>query len=148
MRTHSPSELKDHFKQHKYDWFPRDYNEEVAKFDRRTPGLFKDEWKGDAMVSLSSKNYICYMPDETYKVKVSAKGVQQGNGRNSDVLNQVGFEAVVKDQITLSGTNKGFRICKESRGIITYTQQKTALNYWYDKRKVLSDGITTEPLDI
>ncbi|GMF30536.1 unnamed protein product [Phytophthora lilii] len=67
-------ELLAHFKEHKYDWFPRDYKTEVAKFDRRTPGLFKDEWSGDAMVSLSSKNYICYLPDESYKVNVSAKG--------------------------------------------------------------------------
>ncbi|KAG6618409.1 uncharacterized protein IUM83_01047 [Phytophthora cinnamomi] len=29
--------LREHFKQHKYDWFPRDYNSDVAKFDRRTP---------------------------------------------------------------------------------------------------------------
>ncbi|KAJ8520774.1 hypothetical protein ON010_g17901 [Phytophthora cinnamomi] len=57
-----------------------------AKFDRRTPGLFKDEWSGDAMVSLSSKHYFCYLPDESYKVKVSAKGIQQGRGRNNDVL--------------------------------------------------------------
>ncbi|RAW29324.1 hypothetical protein PC110_g14310 [Phytophthora cactorum] len=90
------AELRDHFKQHKYDWFPRDYNKEVAKFDRRTPGLFKDEWSGDAMVSLSSKNYICYLPDESYKVKVSAKGVQQGRGRNEHVLNPNGFETVVR----------------------------------------------------
>ncbi|KAG2775727.1 hypothetical protein Pcac1_g13824 [Phytophthora cactorum] len=92
-------ELRDHFKQHKYDSFPRDYNTEVAKFDRRTPGLFKDEWSGDAMVSLSSKNYICYLPDESYKVKVSAKGVQQSRGRNEDVLNPLGFESVVRDRI-------------------------------------------------
>ncbi|EGZ20638.1 hypothetical protein PHYSODRAFT_259644 [Phytophthora sojae] len=127
-------ELEAHFKEHKYDWFPRDFDDEVAKFDRRTPGLVKDEWSGDAMVSLSYKNYICYMPDEQYKVKVSAKGVQQGHGRKKDVLNQEGFESVVKDQITLSGTNKGFRICKETQGIITYTQQKTARSYWYHKR--------------
>ncbi|KAG2770224.1 hypothetical protein Pcac1_g18744 [Phytophthora cactorum] len=75
-------ELRDHFDEHKYEWFPRDYNAEVAKFDRRTPGLFKEEWRGDAMVSLSSKNYICYLPDEEHKVKVSAKGIQQGRGRN------------------------------------------------------------------
>ncbi|KAG2874405.1 hypothetical protein PC117_g27609 [Phytophthora cactorum] len=68
-------ELREHFQEHNYDWFPRDYNTKVAKFDHRTPGLFKDEWSGDAMVSLSSKNYICYLPDESYKVKVSAKGV-------------------------------------------------------------------------
>ncbi|RAW34764.1 hypothetical protein PC110_g8925 [Phytophthora cactorum] len=103
-------ELREYFKQHKYDWFPRDYNIKVAKFDRRTPGLFKDEWSGDAMVSLSSKNYICYLPDEQYKVKVSAKGAQQGHGRNEDVLNPEGFETVVRDRITLQGNNKGFRI--------------------------------------
>ncbi|EGZ07855.1 hypothetical protein PHYSODRAFT_339760 [Phytophthora sojae] len=141
-------ELREHFQQHKYEWFPRDYNETVAKFDRRTPGLFKEEWSGDAMVSLSSKNYICYLPDESYKVKVSAKGVQQSAGRNGDVLNPDGFESVVRDRITLQGTNKGFRLSKESKSIITYSQTKTALNYYYDKRRVLADGITTEPLDI
>jgi hypothetical protein len=67
---------------------------------------------GDAMVSLSSKNNICYLPDETHKVKVSAKGVHQVRGRNSDVLNPTGCESVVRDRITLSGTNKGFRISK------------------------------------
>ncbi|GMF39675.1 unnamed protein product [Phytophthora fragariaefolia] len=48
-------ELRAHFKEQKYNWFPRDYNTKVAKFDRRTPGLFKDEWSGDAMVSLSTR---------------------------------------------------------------------------------------------
>ncbi|KAG3038532.1 hypothetical protein PC121_g23896 [Phytophthora cactorum] len=141
-------ELRDHFKQHKYDWFPRDYNKEVAKFDRRTPGLFKDEWPGDAMVSLSSKTYICYLPDESYRVKVSAKSVQQGRGRNEDVLNPDGFETVVRDRITLQGTNKGFRLSKESKSIIPYTQTKSALSYFYDKRQVLSNGISTIPLNI
>ncbi|KAG3050822.1 hypothetical protein PI125_g26382 [Phytophthora idaei] len=141
-------ELRDHFKQHKYEWFPRDYSEEVAMFDRRTPGLFKDEWSGDAMVSLSSKNYICYLPDESYKEKVSAKGVQQGRGRNQDVLNPNGFETVVRDRITLQGNNKGFRLSKETKSIITYSQTKTALNYYYDKRRVLEDGVSTVPLDI
>ncbi|GMF30019.1 unnamed protein product [Phytophthora lilii] len=91
-------ELREHFVQHKYDWSPRDYSTDVAKFDRRTPGLFKDEWSGDAMVSLSSKNYICYLPDNSYKVKVSAKGVQQGRGRNNDVLSPKGFEMLSGSQ--------------------------------------------------
>ncbi|GMF34791.1 unnamed protein product [Phytophthora lilii] len=106
-------ELRDHFNAHKYEWFPRDYNTEVAAFDRCTPGLFKEEWRGDAMVSLSSKNNICYLPDEKHKVKVSATGVQQGGGRNSDVLNPDGFESVVRDRITLQGTNKGSRVQSE-----------------------------------
>ncbi|EGZ27791.1 hypothetical protein PHYSODRAFT_321527 [Phytophthora sojae] len=107
-------ELREHSQQHKYEWFPRDYNETVAKFDRQAPGLFKEEWSGDAMVSLSSKNYICYLPDESYKVKVSAKGVQQSGDRNGDVLNPDGFESGVRDRITLQGTNKGFRLSKET----------------------------------
>lgn len=139
-------ELHEHLKQHKYDWFPHDYNDRIAKFDRRTPGLFKDEWSGNAMVSLSSKNYICYLPDEQYKVKVSAKGAQQGHGRNEDVLNPEGFETVVRDRITLQGTNKG--LSKESKSIITYSQTKTVMSYYYDKRRVLEDDITTEALDI
>jgi hypothetical protein len=100
------------------------------------------------MVSLSSKNNICYLPDETHKVKVSAKGVHQVRGRNSDVLNPTGCESVVRDRITLSGTNKGFRISKETKSVITYEQLKTALNYYYDKRQVLADGVSTIPLEI
>ncbi|KAG2986528.1 hypothetical protein PC118_g7779 [Phytophthora cactorum] len=102
----------------------------------------------DAMVSLSSKNYICYLPDESYKVKVSAKGVQQGRGRNNHVLSPKGFETVVQDRITLQGTNKGFRLSNETKSIITYSQTKTALSYFYDKRRVLEDDITSVPLDI
>ncbi|KAG3063314.1 hypothetical protein PC122_g18923 [Phytophthora cactorum] len=102
----------------------------------------------DAMVSLSSKNYICYLPDESYKVKVSAKGVQQGRGRNNHVLSPKGFETVVQDRITLQGTNKGFRLSNETKSIITYSQTKTELSYFYDKRRVLEDDITSVPLDI
>ncbi|GMF65753.1 unnamed protein product [Phytophthora lilii] len=39
------------------------------------------------------------------------------------------------------GTNKGFRLSKEIKCIITYTQTKTALNYYYDKRQVMSDDL-------
>jgi len=74
--------------------------------------------------------------------------VQQGNGKNADILNQDGFESVIKKKICLSGTNRGFRIDKLTKGIITYEQHKTALNYWYDKRMVLADGISTIPLSI
>ncbi|POM58539.1 LOW QUALITY PROTEIN: Hypothetical protein PHPALM_36799 [Phytophthora palmivora] len=127
--------LRKHFNQHKFERFPRAYNDEVAKFDRRTPGLFKDEWSGDVMVSLPSNNYICYPPDESYKIKVSAKGVQLGRGRNNDVLNPDGFETDVRDRITLQDTNKGFRLGKETKSIITYCQTKTAISYFYDKRR-------------
>ncbi|CEG41453.1 hypothetical protein PHYSODRAFT_506307 [Plasmopara halstedii] len=132
----------------KYDWLPRDYNTEVAKFDRRTPGLSKDEWSGDTMVSLSSKNYISDLQDEFYRVEVSLKGILQKSGQTNGVLNSDGLEAVVRNRVTLRGTNKGCRLSKETKSIITYTENKTALNNYYDKRRVLDDGVTTEALDI
>lgn len=145
-------ELLDHYNEHKYDWFPRDDTNENAAFDRRTPGLFKEEFRCNAMVSLSSKNYICYLGDEIDKqtkkpkIKLSAKGVQKS--RNSSVLTPQNFENVVKARTTFKGTNKGFRMCRETNAMITYTQTKTALNYYYDKRQVLADGITTIPLNL
>ncbi|KAL8023658.1 hypothetical protein Plhal710r2_c006g0029541 [Plasmopara halstedii] len=139
-------ELREHYNAHKYDWFPRDDTAENAAFDRRTPGLFKEEWRGNAIVSLSSKNYICYLGDENHKtMKVSAKGIQQGGNRNASVLRPEGFENVVRNRITLNATNKGFRVDKYSKSIITYQQTKIGLNFYYDKRKVLEDGISTEP---
>lgn len=88
------------------------------------------------------------MGDENHKQKVSAKGVQQGGNRNCDILNPDGFENVVQNRITLNATNKGFRVDKRSQSIITYEQKKIGLSYWYDKRQVQSDGISTKPLDL
>ncbi|KAL8013023.1 hypothetical protein Plhal710r2_c041g0142071 [Plasmopara halstedii] len=81
-------------------------------------------------------------------MKVSAKGVQQGGNRDTSVPRLEGFENVVRNRITLNATNKGFRVDKYSKSIITYQQTKIGLNYYYDKRKVFEDGISTEPLDI
>lgn len=114
----------------------------------RTAGLFKEEWRGDSMVSLSPKNYICYNPDNGYKQKISAKGVQQAHGKNEDVLNPEGFETVINDKVSLSATNSGFRFNYETKTMMTYEVRKKGLSYWYDKRRVHSDGITTSPLDI
>jgi hypothetical protein len=45
------ADCKDH-------WFPRTCCPQHAKFDKRTPGLFKIEYEGDAMIGLCSKTYI------------------------------------------------------------------------------------------
>ena len=44
------SELKEEYEREKFNWFPRDYNEEVKAFDKRTPGLFKTEFVGDGII--------------------------------------------------------------------------------------------------
>jgi hypothetical protein len=45
------ADCKDH-------WFPRTCCEQHAKYDKRTPGLFKIEYEGEVMIGLCSKTYI------------------------------------------------------------------------------------------
>lgn len=112
--------LKDHYNEHRHHWFPRDHGEKLKAYDEKTPRLFKTEWRGDALVSLSSKNYICYPPEVENKVKISAKGVQKR--KNRSLITPDNFEHVVKNKVKLMATNSGFRIDKESQSIITYQQ--------------------------
>lgn len=139
-------ELRSEFDKEKHDWFPRDDTEEHKKYDSRTPGLFKEEWRGEGMISLSSKNYICFYPDEGYKEKLSSKGVQKR--LNKATLTPENFKTVIDDKVSMMATNHGFRIDRNTNSVITYQQLKTGCSYYYDKRKVLGDGITTVPLDI
>jgi hypothetical protein len=37
----------------KNDWFPRDDTPEHAAYDKRTPGLFKEEYRGDGIVAVT-----------------------------------------------------------------------------------------------
>ena len=45
-----------------------------------------------------------------------------------------------------SGVNRGFRVLDNK--MCTYVQVKNAFSYFYPKRKVLEDGVSTIPLDI
>ena len=47
---------------------------------------------------------------------------------------------------TKVATNTGFRL--KDNSVYTYSQEKIGFNYFYCKRKVLEDGISTVPLDI
>lgn len=50
-------DMRNNFKQEKRHWFPRINLPEAAAFDRREPGLFKEEFVGTSMVALCSKTY-------------------------------------------------------------------------------------------
>ena len=126
------------YEKEKYDWFPRDGEWEA--YDRRTPGLFKTEWEGWAMWALNSK---CYL-GEGKKNKVAAKGIQRN--LNQDLLKAPVFDNVLRTHEPAGGVNRGFRV--RAGSVWTYEQEKTSLTYLYIKRKVLDDGIHTEPLDI
>ena len=47
---------------------------------------------------------------------------------------------------SVSGVNRGFRVRDSS--VMTYIQENAALTYFYGKRKVLADGLSTAPLEL
>ena len=137
-------ELKEHYLQNKHKWFPRDDTKEHAKFDKRTPGLFKVEYTGKTLIGLCPKMYFVEGSDtEEKKYKFSSKGIQKDKNditkeRFQNVLNDPKYKDVC--------TNRGFRVIDNH--MITYTQEKKGMSYYYDKRIVLSDGVSTLPLPI
>ena len=107
-------------------------------FDKRTPGLFKVEWRGDGFIGLCSKTYYCFGTTDKY----STKGLSK---RHNDIDKDT-FLAVLTNRRSGSGFNRGFRVHNSS--MMTYIQERAALTYFYPKRKVLEDGLTTAPLDL
>jgi len=156
-----------------FHWFPRACCKDHARYDKRTPGLFKTEYEGDELIGLCSKTYIIrksriVTPTSTsiiahrllrkakrlkptrlrrsYKTtneyKFSCKGI------NKSALNcpMTTFRHVLETGVPSSGINRGFRA--KNNTIFTYVQERKGFSYFYCKRKVLSDGIHTEPLDV
>ena len=106
------------------------------KFDQRTPGLFKVEWKGDDMVGLCSKTYFGWGD----KNKYSTKGIS----KTQNAIDKDKFLKVLTTKQNAGGVNVGFQV--KDNVVYTCQQQQDALSYLYLKRKVLADGITTIPL--
>ena len=107
-------------------------------FDKRTPGLFKIEWCGDGFIGLCSKTYYCFGSTN----KCTTKGLN----KRQNTIDKDAFLSVLTNRRSGSGVNRGFRVRDSS--VMTYIQERAALTYFYPKRKVLEDGLTTAPLDL
>ncbi|KAI8495466.1 hypothetical protein Bbelb_269210 [Branchiostoma belcheri] len=134
--------MRARYENEKHLWFPRTDNPEHAAYDKRTPGLFKEEWSGDAIVGLCSKTYYCFGGDDKTQDKFSCKGVSK---RQNDITLQK-YLQVLETQKSGQGVNRGFRV--RNNQMLTYTQTRDAFSYFYPKRQVEDDGVTTLPLDI
>ena len=66
--------------------------------------------------------------------------------KRQNVINKDTFLAVLTNLRSGSGVNRGFRVRDSS--VMTYIQEKAALTYFYGKRKVLADGLSTAPLEL
>ena len=125
----------------KHLWLPRGDTEEHALLDKYTPGLFKIEFVGDEMICLNSKTYIC-SDNESNSSKYSCKGVFK---KSNKIVKDM-YATVLETQNSISGTNRGFRLTDGN--MWTYTQTRAAFTYFYVKREVLGDGVSTKPLDL
>ena len=123
------------------DWIQEPCCIEKQKYDKRTPGLFKEEYRGDVIISLCSKTY-CVENWEEKAAKFSSKGVSKRGYNNPINI----YRGVLESQIAASGTNLGFRA--RNNKIFTYEQVRTGFSYLYCKRLVLPDGRSTKSLDI
>jgi hypothetical protein len=133
---------RDNFRSHsKFNFFPRTCCPEHISHDKREPGLFKEEWRGDEMIALCSKTYCCIC-SKTCEENFSSKGL------NKNFLDEPAakYRRVMETKVNQNSTNRGFRCMNNS--MVTYTLQKKGLAYFYPKRKVADDGVRTEPLDI
>ena len=130
--------MRNRYQTERSDWFPRTDTPENSKFDKRTPGLFKVEWEGDGIVALCSKTYYCFGAND----KFSSKGISK---RQNDITKET-YLSVLQSKTAAGGNNVGFRVV--NNGVSTYTQSRNAFTYFYPKRKVLEDNISTTYLDI
>ena len=115
---------------------------EFYLFSQRTPNIFKVESRATEGVFLTSKTY-CLYDSETEITKNSSKGIQKSNNLKLNAYKKV-----------LEGTgdpgkaiNKGFKKMK-SGTVYSYEQEVAGLPFVYCKRKILSNGLDTEPLDL
>ena len=133
------------FNEVKHDWFPRTCCVKHKCFDKRVPGLFKLEYEGERMVCLCSKTYCVENKKAKRKadqVKFSCKGINKRGFSNPIDI----YLRVLNSGISESATNIGFRAHQNT--IFTYSQQRTGFSYFYVKRKILDDGVSTTYVDL
>ena len=88
-----------------------------ARHDKRTPGLFKVEWKGDGFVGLCSKTYYCFGHTDKPNTNISTKNI---HFFSKDV-----FMEVLQNR--RSGVEKNAVIGLEILRFYNYVQERSSL---------------------
>ena len=122
-------------------WVQGSCCKQITKHDFRTPGLFKEEYKGTGAVALNSKTYVCWD-----SVKNTSKASSKVINKRLNVLTADVYKGVLQIQHPFTGINRGF--IKKDRQMVTYRQSRAGITYYYAMRQVLEDGVSTTPLDI
>ena len=119
------NDCRDSFKADaKSNFFPRTCCSTHKKYDKREPGLFKEEFKCTEMLCLCSKTYSCY-DNKSDKFKFSSKGLNKRVLEDSGDGSMSKYRRVLDEAINLTSTNRGFRI--KNHMVATYEQTKKGL---------------------
>jgi hypothetical protein len=100
--------------------------------------LFKVEWEGSGFIGLSSKTYYCFGDKGD---KLAAKGVNKSAGLSKD-----DFLNVINTRQSISSSNRG--LLTKNNETFTYEMERRGLSFFYCKRRVLNDSVSTTYLDI
>jgi len=113
---------------------------------------------GDGFVGLASKTYYCFDLEDRTKDKYSSKGLNKSlklqrehfinilNEECAEVGQSQGINHEDNTGVIKTFTNQGF--ISKNNSMYTYNMNKTGLPFFYVKRKVLKDGISTTYLDV
>ena len=100
--------------------------------------LYKKEWAVDGIIGLSSKTYYRFGGKDKFSIK-------RVNKKTKKIIKEKYLNFLLTKQSS-AGLNKGFRVVDNT--MYTYQQIRDGFAYFYPKRKVLEDGVTTMPLDM
>lgn len=136
-------------------------------WDSRTPGKFKLEFTGETILALNAKTYICTKDSseteklfpypqsvspstkariDTERMQNSSKVSSKGLSKRTNKLKENDFRSVLTTTNPIRGVNTGF--VRKNNVTYTYRQNKRGLTYFYGKRKVMPDGVSTTHLDL
>ena len=139
---HEDLYFRAHFSGKPHQFSPCSKCREIALYTKRSLGLYKIEARGDYFIGLCSKCYVLKdssNPDHP-EIKTVAKGVRISQIRNPLSL----YAAALFQQARPCVKNTGFK--SHEGQVRTYTVQKYSFSYFYVKRLVHQDGITTSPI--
>ena len=104
-------------------WVPRACCLKFQRWKMREPGLFKTEFRGTGVISLSPKSYFCKGDDSS---KIAAKGVTQKKKLTWDT-----FEKTLTEETQFEVENKSFKYYNNEQR--SYSQKKIGLTPIYGK---------------
>ena len=121
-------------------YFTRQCCAKHVSYDKRTLGRMKVEAVGNCLIALCAKTYV--LRKENNDVKISSKGLSKK--ALEDPVST--YKSVLNTKISAGGCNTGIKLRKNV--LVTYKQYRGSISYFYIKRTVRADGLSTDPLSM